>query len=265
MLKYRPVGSLDEKVAVVTGAGQGLGHAYALALAGEGAAVLVNDVDADAAAATVAEIEKAGGSARADGTDLDSVDAGAAVVRGAQADFGRVDVVVNNAGVSRPSPLEDLDDAGLDLHLGVHLRATVGTTAAALPFMRDQGFGRVVNTVSGHGLEPQYPRSAAYAAAKAGVFGFTRAAALEAPEGTTVNAVAPLAYTRMSEGYLGQVAGAAERYAPAHVARVVLWLCSEDAASVNGQVLRVEGERVGPYRVSSAALVPLDRIREVVR
>ena len=100
---------------------------------------------------------------------------------------------------------------------------------------------------------------------KAAIFGFTRAAALETAEGTTVNAVAPLAYTRMSEAYLGQVEAAAERFDPAHVSRVVLWLCSEEAAAVNGQVLRVEGERVGTYRVSSGALLPFDRLRERLR
>lgn len=265
MVKYGFVGSLDGRIAVITGAGHGLGRAYALTLAEEGAGLLVNDVDAEAGASTVAEVEDAGGQALGDTTDLSSVASGAALVERAVGEFGRVDVVVNNAGVSRPSPLEDLDDRDLDLHLGVHLRATVGTTRAALRPMREQGFGRIVNTVSGHGLEPQGPRSAAYAAAKAGVFGFTRAAALESPDGTTINAVAPLAYTRMSEGYFAGIEGAAERYSPTHVARVVVWLCGEDAAGVNGQVLRVEGERVGSYRVSSGALLPFERIGELVR
>lgn len=258
------MGSLDGRVAVVTGAARGLGRAHALALAAEGAAVLVNDIDPEMAAATVREIRQAGGTAHGDGTGLSTVADGAAVVAKAQGEFGRVDIVVNNAGLSRPAPLEDIDDAALDLHLGVHLRATVGATGAALPLMRHQGYGRVINTVSGHGLEPQNPRSAAYAAAKAAVFGFTRAAALEAGEGTTVNAIAPVAYTRMSEAYLAQVGGAAERFAPEHVSLIVVWLCSEEWRGINGTVLRVEGEKIGSYKVHAGALVAFDRIADVL-
>lgn len=257
-------GSLKGRVAIVTGAGQGLGRSHALALAAEGAAVLVNDVDAGMASATVHEIREAGGEAEGDGIGLSTVAHGAALVERAVESLGRVDIVVNNAGISRPSPAEDLDDPGLDLHLGVHLRATVGTTAAALPLMRAQGYGRVINTVSGHGLEPLHPHSAAYAAAKAAVFGFTRAAALEVGEGTTVNAVAPLAYTRMSEAYLSRIEGAEARYAAKHVSLVVVWLCSQEWGGVNGHVLRVEGEMIGAYKVQAGPLVAFDRVSEIL-
>lgn len=258
------MGSLDGRVAVVTGAGQGLGRAHAIALAKEGAAVLVNDIDPEMASASVKEIRGLGGVAQGDGTSLTTVADGAALVARTVEEFGRLDIVVNNAGVSLPSPLEDLDDAGLDLHLGVHVRATVGTTRAAIPLMRHQAYGRIINTVSGHGIEPLYPRSAAYAAAKGAVFGFTRAAALEAGDGTTVNAIAPLAYTRMSEGYLSQVDGASERYAPEHVSLVVVWLCSEEWGNVNGHVLRVEGEKIGAYKSHAGALVPFERVAEIL-
>src|SRR5207249_2761281 len=111
---------------------------------------------------------------------------------------GRGAVVVNNAGMSRPCPIAEMDDAALDLHLGVHVRGTVGTTRAAFPVMAAQGGGRIVNTVSGHAFEPKAPNSAAYAAAKGAVFSFTLAAAREGAEhGILVNAIAPLALTPM--------------------------------------------------------------------
>jgi NAD(P)-dependent dehydrogenase (short-subunit alcohol dehydrogenase family) len=108
--------------------------------------------------------------------------------------------------------------------------------------MGARGWGRIINTVSGAGLDPQHPGAAAYATAKAAVYGFTRAAALEAPLGVTVNAVSPLAITRMSEAYFARAEpGARERLDPAHAARAVVWLASDDAAAVNGRTFRVEG------------------------
>jgi NAD(P)-dependent dehydrogenase (short-subunit alcohol dehydrogenase family) len=127
----------------------------------------------------------------------------------------------------------------------VHLAATIGTTAAALPLMGAQGWGRIINTVSGAGLDPQHPGAAAYATAKGAVHAFTRAAALEVPDGVTINAVSPLAVTRMSEAFFARTdPGARERLDPAHVARVVVWLASDEAAGVNGRTFRVEGEDV---------------------
>jgi NAD(P)-dependent dehydrogenase (short-subunit alcohol dehydrogenase family) len=208
-----------------------LGRAYADALATAGFEVVVNDVD-DLDGVT-------------DVADLSSVAAGRALVQRVVNRFERVDVIVNNAGNSVRSPVVDLDDEGLEHHLGVHLKATVGTTGAALPIMGGQGWGRVINTVSGAGLDPKYPGSAAYATAKAAVHGFTRAAALEAPSGVTVNAVSPLAVTRMSEDYFARTdPSARDRLDPAHVANVVVWLASDDAADVNGRTFRVEGTDV---------------------
>jgi len=237
---------LDGRVAVVTGAGRGLGRAHALALAAEGAVVVVNDADGPAAEAVVAEIGAVGGAAATDHTALGSVDDGARLVEAAAARFGRVDVVVNNAGISRPTPVDALDDAVLDAHLGVHLKATIGTTRAAFPGMRDRGWGRVVNTVSGAGLDPQHPASAAYAIAKAGVYAFTKVAAVEgAGHGITVNAVSPLAVTRMSEAFFARAEPEVrQRLDPARVADVVAFLASDLAAAVNGRILRVEGGHV---------------------
>ncbi len=252
------MGLLEGKVAVVTGAGRGLGRSHALALAAAGAAVVVNDLDL--AGATVDAIALAGGRAAADDSDVSTLDGAGAVVRRALDTFGRVDVVVNNAGVSRPCP-----DAALDLHLGVHVKGTVGTTRAAFLVMAAQGGGRIVNTISGHAFEPKAPNSAAYAAAKGAVFSFTLAAAREGAEhGILVNAIAPLALTPMSQAYLAAAPDAAERLDPAHVSRVIVWLASEAASGVTGRVIRVEGQWIMAMTVVRSAPVPFEHIGELL-
>lgn len=246
------MGLLDGKVALVTGAGRGLGRAHALALAAEGAAVLVNDVggavvggghDPQPAAEVVDAVTGAGGRAVADDTDVSTIAGGEAVVARAIEAFGRIDVVVNNAGISRPATIDQLDDAVLDAHLGVHLKGVVGTTRAAFAAMRDQGGGAVVNTTSGAGLDPQVGGSSPYGCAKAAVYSFTRTAAHEgAPIGVRVNAVSPLARTRMSEAYFAQARpGEAELLDPSRVSDVVVFLASDLARGITGRVLRVGG------------------------
>jgi len=242
-------------VAVVTGGGRGLGRAHALTLAALGAAVVVNDVgaqvhgggsDASVADGVAREIVAAGGRADADHSDVSTMAGGAGVVERARTAFGGVDIVVNNAGVSRQAPIGDLDDETLDLHLGVHLKGTVGTTRAAFPIMRARGGGSVVNTVSGAGLFPEHRGTAAYACAKAAVYAFTKVAAVEgAAHGIRVNAVSPLAVTRMSEAFFARSGpGTAERLEPGRVSVVVAFLASPLAGAVTGRVLRVEAGHV---------------------
>src|SRR5262245_33323858 len=169
------VGLLEGKVAVVTGAGRGLGRAHALALAAAGAKVLVNDVEG--AEAVAKEIAAAGGEAVADGADLATMDGARSVIAHAAEAFGNVDILVNNAGISVRQSLAELDDEVLDLHLAVHVKATIATTQAAFPLMQAAGGGRIVNTVSGAGLKPEHAGTTAYACAKAGVYAATLVAA----------------------------------------------------------------------------------------
>lgn len=264
---------LEGKVAIVTGAGRGLGRAHALTLARRGAAVVVNDLGCDPGGAgsdrgpaegVVDEIERTGGVAIADTRDIGSLAGGAALVTAALRHFGRVDIVVNNAGIVRTTCVTDTDDTALDLMLAVHVKGSLGTAAAALPHLLEQGWGRIVNTVSEVALRPG-PRAGGYSIAKAAVWSATLAAA-EVVRGTgvTVNAVSPGAATRLSAGALDP-RFTADELDPNHVAAVVAWLVSDDAADVTGAVIHVAGRHLREYRVERLADTPLvQRIAAVV-
>lgn len=252
---------LTGKVAVVTGAGRGLGRAHALALAARGAAVLVNDVDGPSAAATADTIRAGGGRAEPDATSVSTIAAGARVVEHAAEVFGGVDVVVNNAGISRRAPVEDLDDDTVDAHLGVHLKATMGTTKAAFSIMRPGGGGRIVNTVSGAGLYSEYGGVGAYGSAKGAVYAFTRVAAIEgAPHGIFVNAISPLALTPMSERFVGTRGDIdPELLRPERVAQLVVFLATPLARDLTGRVLRLAGRDLGEVVMETGPVVSADR------
>lgn len=243
---YAPsVGELrfDGRVAVVTGAGGGLGREHALLLAARGAQVLVNDVDGAAAASTVDEVEAAGGTAVADLESVATPDGGERIVGHALDAFGRVDVVVNNAGILRDKAFHNLTAELVEPVLDVHLAGAFWVTAPAWRRMREQGYGRVVNTTSSAGLLGNFGQ-ANYAAAKMGLVGLTRALAAEgARYGIRVNAVAPLARTAMTEELLGPLG---ERLAPGLVAPVVGWLCHEDCP-VTGEIYSAGGGRVARF------------------
>jgi NAD(P)-dependent dehydrogenase (short-subunit alcohol dehydrogenase family) len=233
------MGLLDGAVAVVTGAGRGLGRSHALALAAEGASVVVNDADNPEAAEVVSEIVATGASAAVDVARLGSIADGRALVERAVERFGRIDVVVNNAGISHPADIDVIDDGLLSEHLDVHLRATIGTMQGAFRLM--SGGGTIVNTVSGVGLHPQRGSDTAYGAAKAAIYAATKIGAIEgASRGIRVNAISPLARTRMSEQFL---AGREGDFDPAHASAVVVCLASSLSAGVTGSVVRcAEGE-----------------------
>jgi NAD(P)-dependent dehydrogenase (short-subunit alcohol dehydrogenase family) len=228
----------DGRVAVVTGAGRGIGRAYARLLAERGAKVVVNDLggsmrgegsDVGPAADAVDAIVAAGGEAVADANDVASVEGANALIAAAVDRFGRVDVVINNAGIMRWAGLPDLEASDLDAHLAVHTIGSFNTSRAAWPHMVEQGRGRIVNTTSAgmFGL----PNNTAYATAKAGVVGLTRSLdTAGAPCGIRVNAVAPAAFTRM--------AGRGDPppdMDPSLVAPVVAYL-AHDSSTVGGEI-----------------------------
>ncbi len=198
----------DGRVAVVTGAGRGIGRAYALLLAGRGAGVVVNDLggsmdgtgeNAAPAARVVGEIEAGGGSAVADTSDVSTKAGAQAVVDAAVGRFGRIDAVVNNAGIIRWAGFPEADEENLARHLAVHTVGSFNTARAAWPHMVAAGYGRIVMTTSSgvFGL----PNNVSYATAKAAVIGMTRSLAVSGAEhGIRVNLIAPAAMTRMAGG-----------------------------------------------------------------
>jgi len=207
MMNARADLRFDGQVAIVTGAGRGLGRAHALLLAERGAKVVVNDFggskegvgsDSGPANDVVAEITAAGGIAIAETSDI-GVEANChALVDTAIREFGRLDIVVNNAGISRWASFPEADADNLERTLDVHLRGTWHTTRAAWPHFEAQGYGRVITTVSTGMLG--LADNLAYATAKGALIGFTRSLAVAgAPKGILVNAIAPNAITRPSE------------------------------------------------------------------
>ena len=196
----------EGRVAVVTGAGRGIGRAYARLLAQRGASVVVNDLggsaagegtDAGPAQAVVKEILADGGQAAADANDVSTVVGGAKVIETAIERFGRIDILIANAGIIRWGGLPEVDVESLERHLAVHLLGSFNTLRAAWPHFVEQGYGRVVLTASS-GVFGRAD-NLSYAAAKGGVIGLARSARLAgAPHGIKVNVIAPAAQTRMA-------------------------------------------------------------------
>jgi NAD(P)-dependent dehydrogenase (short-subunit alcohol dehydrogenase family) len=242
----------DGKVAVVTGAGGGLGRQHALLLAQRGARVVVNDLggsvsgegaDKGPAEAVAEEIRSAGGEGVSDGNNVSTPDGGEAIINTAIDAFGRVDIVINNAGILRDKTFHNLTPELLEPVIDVHLKGAFYVTKPAWLKMREQGYGRVVNTSSNSGILGNFGQSN-YGAAKMGLVGFTRVLAAEgAKYNIKVNAIAPLARTRMTEEVMG---AAVEKLNPEYVSPVVAWLAHEDVP-VSGEVYTVGGGRVGRF------------------
>ncbi|HYQ43351.1 MAG TPA: SDR family NAD(P)-dependent oxidoreductase [Polyangiaceae bacterium] len=251
------MGLLDGKVTVITGAGNGIGKASALLFAREGAQVLVNDLggardgsgtSASAADAVVAEIRAAGGSAEASYDDVSKKEGAEAIIGKAISAFGRVDVLLNNAGILRDKTLLKMSREEWQTVLDVHLGGSFFSTQAAAQKMKEQGSGSIINTTSVSGMLGNFGQ-ANYAAAKAGIYGLTRTASIELQRyGVRVNAVAPIAKTRLTED-LPMFETIEDTLSPEHVAPAHLFLASDLSHDVTGVVLAVAGARVSVFKV----------------
>jgi NAD(P)-dependent dehydrogenase (short-subunit alcohol dehydrogenase family) len=224
-----------DRVAIVTGAGGGLGRAYALELARRGAKVVVNDLGgardgtghSDAALQVVEEIKAAGGDAMSNGGSVTEYEQMAAMVAAAKEKWGRVDILINNAGILRDKSFAKMDPADFEFVVRVHLLGTAYASKAVWDTMREQNYGRILNTASSTGLYGNFGQTN-YGAAKLGIAGFTKTLAIEgAKNNIKVNTIAPTAGTRMTEDLFP--AEAFKAFAPEKVAPAALFLVSEDA------------------------------------
>jgi NAD(P)-dependent dehydrogenase (short-subunit alcohol dehydrogenase family) len=257
---------LDGKVAIVTGGGRGLGRAHCLELAAAGATVVVNDIGAglhgeegeDAPAdSVVVEITKGGGTAVADATSVTDWNGVERLVRGTVERFGRLDIVVNNAGIVRDHMLFSMTEQDFDAVVAVHLKGAFALSRHACAHWREASkrgehvTGRVINTTSGTGLFGNVGQ-ANYGAAKAGIVALTTITALEMGRyGVTANAVSPLATTRMTENVesvAGTVVEGFDARDPFNMSGLIVYLGSDSSAWLTGQVFRVDGNAVQRLR-----------------
>jgi NAD(P)-dependent dehydrogenase (short-subunit alcohol dehydrogenase family) len=251
------MGLLDGKVAIVTGAGGGIGRAEARLFAREGARLVVNDVggardgegaDPSAAEQVVAELIDMGAVAVASHDSVATMAGATALMKRAIDAFGRVDVLVNNAGILRDKSFLKMDEAMWDAVIDVHLKGTfLCSQVFAKQVVAQGGGGRVVNTTSVSGMLGNFGQ-ANYSAAKAGIYGLTRTMSIELQKHRmTVNAIAPIAKTRMTED-LPMFQGV-DSLTPEHIAPSALFLGSDLCADRTGQVLAVAGARVYAFKV----------------
>ncbi len=291
------MGSLDNKVAVITGSGRGIGRGMAMLFAREGAKVVVNDpgVNTDGtghdngpADEVAAEIKAAGGDAIANYDTVATVAGGEAMVQAAIDAFGRIDILVNNAGILRDRMIFNMTEQDWDDVIAVHLKGHYNCTRPASILMRQQRYGRIVNMSSTSGIIGN-PGQANYGAAKSGIAGFTRVVAKDLGRyGVTCNAIAPGAATRLTATVpdasrelraRAGISGAASSRPPTRtplrdpemVAPMAAYLCTNDAWNVNGQIFHVMGGTVGlahhptPMRTLwKPAMWTLDELEQLV-
>lgn len=242
---------LKDKVAVVTGAGRGIGRGIALLMAKEGAKVVVNDLggagdgtgsDMGPADDVVAEIKAAGGEAVANYDSVTTMEGGESIIKTATDHFGKIDIVVNNAGILRDRMFFNMTEEEWDAVIAVHLKGHYCVTRPACVLMREQKSGRIINFTSHAGLQGNAGQ-ANYAAAKAGIVGFTRTLALDMGKyNVTVNVVAPMAWTRLVATIPGveQPPG----WDPDYVAPIVVYLASDEAQEITGQIITIRGNKI---------------------
>jgi 3-oxoacyl-[acyl-carrier protein] reductase len=249
-----PLFDLTGRSALVTGAAGGIGSAVAQALAIAGAAVLVTDIDKDGAAAVAQRISEAGGTADSCALDVaDRSSADAAVAQAAALADGVLHILINNAGVTCPAMFADLSEDNFERLLDIHVLGAFRCSQAALPFLATDGTGRIINVTSAPGLTGTLGQ-VNYSAAKAGIIGITKSLARElARKNILVNALAPLAATPMTETIRTNEKFAANMMAriplrrwadPDEIAGAFVFLASDAASYITGQVLPVDGGMV---------------------
>jgi NAD(P)-dependent dehydrogenase (short-subunit alcohol dehydrogenase family) len=238
------MGILNGRVAIVTGSGRGLGREFALCLAREGAKVVVcdlgvalsgDDTGEDPASQVCKEIEALGSEAVPARLSVAEFDSAAQIVQTAVDTWGQIDIVVNNAGIVRDRTLLKMEESDFDAVVGTHMKGTFNVVRHAAPFMKEAGYGRIINITSSAGLRGNFGQTN-YGAAKAGIMGMTFVWALELGRyGITANALAPAGVTRMT-GSLAEGESVPPTLDPSLNAPLVAFLASEHAAHVNGQV-----------------------------
>ncbi len=259
----------DGKVALITGAGGGLGRQHALLLASRGALLVINDLggsvdgsgsDKGAAERMVDEIRALGGEAVSNTDSVATPEGGEAIVKTAMDAFGRVDIVINNAGILRDKSFNKMEPELLNPVLDVHLKGAFHVTKPAFIQMREQGYGRIISTSSAAGIFGNFGQTN-YGAAKMGLVGLTRVLAVEgAKYNIKANAIAPLALTRMTEDILGALG---DKLDPALISPLVTYLAHEDC-DATGRVFSVGGGRIAEVFIAecdgyvNAAMSPED-------
>ena len=261
---------LEGKVAVVTGSGSGLGRAYAMALADYGAKVVVNARTASDVASVVEEIERNGGIAKGCVASVATMEGASSIINTATDNYGRIDILINNAGIHNSKVLAELTEQEFDDVIATHLKGTFACTRTAVPYMMEQKWGRIINMTSA-ALRGIIGRTA-YAASKGGVLSMSMTWALElADYGITCNAIRAAASTRMSAPLIERAQKAAvERnekpptgadlgyFEPETAAPLVVFLASEQADWINGQLIGIDGPQLSlctnAHRVRSATM-----------
>jgi NAD(P)-dependent dehydrogenase (short-subunit alcohol dehydrogenase family) len=247
------MGLLEGKVAVVTGAGRGIGRGEAIELARQGAAVVVNELDADAGTAVVEEIQAAGGAAVLHSGDCSEESGAQTLIGTALETFGRIDALVNNAGILRDRTIVKMSVEEWDAVIKVHLRGHFLPTHLVCAHWKEAGQpGRIVCTASTSGLLGNFGQ-ANYGAAKAGIAAFAAIVAQEMWRyGVTCNAIAPAARTRMTEGAYGDIFNPSSEefdfWHPDNVAPMVAFLCSDAGGHISGKTFGVQGDTVELYQ-----------------
>jgi NAD(P)-dependent dehydrogenase (short-subunit alcohol dehydrogenase family) len=253
------MGLLDGKVVIVTGSGGGIGREHALALAKEGAYLVINDLggarDGSGAGTAMAdqvvkEIEEAGGKAVASYDNVATVEGGQNILKTALDGFGRVDALVNNAGILRDKSFAKMDEDLWDIVVKVHLKGTYCVTHPVYNWMRENGGGVIINTSSTSGLNGNFGQTN-YGAAKAGIAGFTRCLAIEGKKyGVRAFILAPVALTRLTDDLPGfQDEAMKARMAPGLVSPLITFLASDLSKDMTGNTFFVGGGRIAEMKV----------------